>query len=774
MFTSRFALRVGILLFTTCSAYAQQTAFTYQGQLKSGGMPYSGSADFQFSLWDAATSPPGVQVGLTQVAMNVGVSNGLFTQLVDFGPLQFDGHARWLQLAVRAPSGSGNFTVLSPRQPITAAPYATSLAVPCEAISDNDSTNAFTIIQNGAAAAAGFFTISSTTSIATALLATHAGNGPAVAGVNNHAGLNNFGLLGAPAYGVVGNSTTLDGIGGFSGGAGKSGVYGETSSNGGYGVFGRNTSSGNFGFLGSGTYGVYGTTANATHSGGYFENVSSGAPGANAAAVTGVSTAGIGVYGSSTAAARFGVYGTSPAPTGLANSLVGAGVLGDSTTNDGVTGIAGSPGRSGVSGYAQHAGGGGVYGINLATNNYGVIGGFGYGVYGLSPNGGHGVAGYSTATTGQNSGVHGETSSPAGFGVYGTLPTQSGIPLPGTGAGVMGDSGSGDGVVGFSSALSGVYGLSSAPGGAGVYGSNWQSQNFGAIGTSGAGAYGIAVAAGGTGVFGQAFGASGTNFGVYGRSDSPAGYGGYFFGRGYFSENVGIGTEQPVGPLQVIGGTDASLSGGGNIVVGQIGGANVVFDNNEIMARNNGAAADLILNNGGGKIGIGRTPTTNKLEVEGNASKTAAGSWLANSDARIKTDVCTVEDAANTLDRVRLVSFRYTDDYRQTHPALEDRRYLNVIAQEFAQVFPQYVTGSGEFLPDGSEILQVDTYPLTIYAAAAVQELHKALEQKDEQVSGLSEQLAQLREETARQIAAMSARLERIERMASIASAPNR
>jgi predicted RNase H-like nuclease (RuvC/YqgF family) len=28
-------------------------------------------------------------------------------------------------------------------------------------------------------------------------------------------------------------------------------------------------------------------------------------------------------------------------------------------------------------------------------------------------------------------------------------------------------------------------------------------------------------------------------------------------------------------------------------------------------------------------------------------------------------------------------------------------------------------------MPDGSPILQVDTYPLTIYAAAAVQELHR-------------------------------------------------
>src|SRR5262249_37796056 len=147
------------------------------------------------------------------------------------------------------------------------------------------------------------------------------------------------------------------------------------------------------------------------------------------------STAGVGVYGKSVAG-KFGVYGESQGPTGLANSLVGAGVLGDSSTNDGVTGICSSAGRSGVSGYAQSAGGGGVYGINLTTNDYGVLGSFTAGVYGISSNGGNGVAGYATAATGQNSGVHGETSSPAGFGVYGKLPTTSGIALPGTGGGV--------------------------------------------------------------------------------------------------------------------------------------------------------------------------------------------------------------------------------------------------------------------------------------------------------------------------------------------------
>ena len=150
-----------------------------------------------------------------------------------------------------------------------------------------------------------------------------------------------------------------------------------------------------------------------------------------------------------------------------------------------------------------------------------------------------------------------------------------------------------------------------------------------------------------------------------------------------------------------------------------------------------GSVGDVMVLDPAGKVGVAQVPATNALEVNGNASKTTAGSWLANSDRRIKLDIRTIDHALETLDRVRLVDFRYTPEYRAMHPSLVDRRYLNVIAQEFAQVFPDWVKGSGEKLADGSEILQVDTYPLTIYAAAAVQELHAKLKEKDNEIAAL-------------------------------------
>ena len=59
-------------------------------------------------------------------------------------------------------------------------------------------------------------------------------------------------------------------------------------------------------------------------------------------------------------------------------------------------------------------------------------------------------------------------------------------------------------------------------------------------------------------------------------------------------------------------------------------------------------------------------------------------------------------------------------------------------------MFPDYVKRSGEKLPDGNDILQVDSYPLTIYTAAAVQELHRKLEDRNSEIEALKKRLTAL------------------------------
>jgi alpha-tubulin suppressor-like RCC1 family protein len=108
------------LLAFTQSVSAQGTAFTYQGRLNDGGGPANGSYDLTFTLFD--TNSGGTVVAGPRTNSPLGVTNGLFTVTLDFGD-QFPGTDRWLEIGVRT-NGGGSFATLSPRQLLTATPYA--------------------------------------------------------------------------------------------------------------------------------------------------------------------------------------------------------------------------------------------------------------------------------------------------------------------------------------------------------------------------------------------------------------------------------------------------------------------------------------------------------------------------------------------------------------------------------------------------------------------------------------------------------------------------
>ena len=81
--------------------------------------------------------------------------------------------------------------------------------------------------------------------------------------------------------------------------------------------------------------------------------------------------------------------------------------------------------------------------------------------------------------------------------------------------------------------------------------------------------------------------------------------------------NVGIGTLDPVSKFQIIGGTDASTTQHGFIMLGTETAENIVIDNNEILARNNGAVSTLFLGRDGSKVqlGNGADETGTKLQI---------------------------------------------------------------------------------------------------------------------------------------------------------------
>ncbi|MCP9494026.1 MAG: tail fiber domain-containing protein [Pyrinomonadaceae bacterium MAG19_C2-C3] len=112
------------LAFFGATVQAQTSGFTYQGRFSDStvAQPTNGTYEMEFALFDAATG--GTQIGMEIDNPNVQVTNGIFTVQLDFGAAAFaDGGARFLQISARRNSNEACIT-LTPRQPITSAPYA--------------------------------------------------------------------------------------------------------------------------------------------------------------------------------------------------------------------------------------------------------------------------------------------------------------------------------------------------------------------------------------------------------------------------------------------------------------------------------------------------------------------------------------------------------------------------------------------------------------------------------------------------------------------------
>jgi hypothetical protein len=143
------------LLGSVMTSFTQVTAFTYQGRLTEGNVPYNGLADFAFRICDSAENPWG-SAWLTKE--DVPVTNGLFTVLLDFHPSWFDGNPRWLEIAVRPGNSTGDYTTLSPRQPISAAPYAVALTGPLKSAQFSGYYSSAVTLANSANRITGIFT----------------------------------------------------------------------------------------------------------------------------------------------------------------------------------------------------------------------------------------------------------------------------------------------------------------------------------------------------------------------------------------------------------------------------------------------------------------------------------------------------------------------------------------------------------------------------------------------------------------------------------------
>ncbi len=207
-------------------------------QLSDNGSPASGDYEFSFKLYDALAA--GAQVGGTATQV-LTVVDGLFTATPSFGDV-FDGTALYLEIGVR-PSGSLDpFTTLTPRQTLTAAPYALTLRPGADVVG-NTTSDASISAHNTATTGTTSYALRGETDSASGSAAaiygqvtstSPGGFSAGVRGVNNGTGGNGIGVWGSQAgsgWGLYGTSVT--GYGAFitASSAGGRGLYARAGSN---------------------------------------------------------------------------------------------------------------------------------------------------------------------------------------------------------------------------------------------------------------------------------------------------------------------------------------------------------------------------------------------------------------------------------------------------------------------------------------------------------------------------------------------------------------
>ena len=141
-----------------------------------------------------------------------------------------------------------------------------------------------------------------------------------------------------------------------------------------------------------------------------------------------------------------------------------------------------------------------------------------------------------------------------------------------------------------------------------------------------------------------------------------------------------------------------SVSGSGNIYIGNLAGSQASGDDklyidnsttNSPLIYGDFANDELEFN---GKVGISRNPGTNNLEVNGTASKSSSGDWLANSDARLKKNITPLpsENVLQKLLQLKGVTYEWNDD--KTGNKRPEGIQYGFTAQNIQEVYPELVS----------------------------------------------------------------------------------
>jgi len=549
--TVRSLVLLALLLLGSRTVLAQvPRTMSYQGVLTDAGgtLIADGNHTLTLSLYDAASGGSALWTESQTIPVVRGTFNVLLGTVTPIpGTLAFD---RAYFLGVSVDAG----TELSPRTPLTAAPYAlyAARAGQADALSPgasgvvtslNGADGALTLMGGGSTTvnrSGNTITISSTggsggTGIqgvqsSDAAISVSNGTGPIASLALVDGGIGSSKLAdGAVTVGKISNTGALTGdVLTFNG----SNVVWASASSGltlpYSGSIANSSNAFSVTTSGTGSAGIFRSTNTAPNTSALYGEVNATSPSSLVAGVEGKSTNGFGVIGHGGAAST-GIYGTVITTPTAGAFIAGSGVSGFSDIGNGISGITYNSSRNGV---------------------YGTANGTGTGVRGASTAGTAGV--FEITTSSNTSNALEATTNGTGRAILATNTAPTGST-----AAVVGEASSTSTGAGASSGVSGVIGRipSTSPGGysAGVRGVNngTSGTGIGVIGYqagSGWGVYGETPS--GFGVYGLTTNNSAISVGVRGETFSPNGIG---VEAKYSGTGVGVALELDNGALRVAG-----------------------------------------------------------------------------------------------------------------------------------------------------------------------------------------------------------------------------
>jgi hypothetical protein len=227
---------------------------------------------------------------------------------------------------------------------------------------------------------------------------------------------------------------------------------------------------------------------------------------------------------------------------------------------------------------------------------------------------------------------------------------------------------------------------------------------------------------------------AGPSMAVSGHCKDENNFAGYFIGKGYFRNNLGINTADPQQKLHVVGNNPRIL------IEASSSNPEINFKNSGDPPTSiwsiykNGSTGDLqfyqnsnklTIQKNTGNVGIGTTSPGYLLEVNGTAGKPGGSTWSNSSDIRLKDIKGDYTRGLEKINQLKPIRFRYKEDNPRGLPSDTDE--IGFVAQEVIKSFPEAVS-EGE---DG--YLDLNMHSINVAMVNAVKELSKRIKKLEKQ-----------------------------------------